>query len=125
MQLRVGRAVHLLMLFGQREALDHLAGVVQAEHIGARADADRRDRLLEAEVPQHVHGIGADLDAGADLAELRRLLVDFDVVAGLHQAGGRRQPADPGAGDENSILAACLEALVASLDRFVGSGVFS
>ena len=59
---------------------------------------------LEAEVPQHVHGIGADLDAGADLGELRRLLVDFDLVAGLHQAGGRRQPADAGAGDENSVL---------------------
>ena len=33
-----------------------------------------------------MHGVGRHLDAGADLAELRRLLVDFDVVAGLHQA---------------------------------------
>ena len=53
---------------------------------------------------QHVHGIGADLDAGADLAELRRLLVDLDLVAGLHQAGGGGEPAEAGAGDENSAL---------------------
>ena len=36
-ELGVGRAVHPLMFFGEREALDHFAGVVQAEDIGARA----------------------------------------------------------------------------------------
>ena len=44
MKLRVGRAVLLLVLFGQREALNDLAGVVQAEHIGAGAHADGVDR---------------------------------------------------------------------------------
>jgi hypothetical protein len=46
-------------------------------------------------------------DTGADFAQLWGLFVDFDVVASLHQAGGRRQPADPGAGDENSVLLHC------------------
>jgi len=43
--------------------------------------------LLEPEIAEHVHRVGADLDAGPDFAQLRRLLVDLDVVTGLHQAG--------------------------------------
>ena len=100
-ELGVRRAVQLLLR--QREALDHLTSVVQAKDIGLGPHPDRGDGLLKAEMPQHVHGIGADLDAGADLGKFRRLLVDFDVVAGLHQARRRRQAADPGAGDQNSI----------------------
>ena len=41
MQLRIGRAVQPLVLLRQRKALDHLAGVVQPEHIGAGPHADR------------------------------------------------------------------------------------
>jgi hypothetical protein len=62
--------------------------------------ANLRDRIAEPEIPQHVHGVGADLDAGADLAELRRLLIDFDVVTGLQQARCGGKPAEPRAGNE-------------------------
>ena len=55
-------------------------------------------------MPQHVHGVGADLDAGADLGELRGLLVDFDMMARLHQARRGGQPADPRPGNENAAL---------------------
>ena len=36
------------------------------------------------------------LDAGADLAQLRRLLVDLDVITRLHETGSSRQTADTG-----------------------------
>ena len=92
------------MLIGERESLDHLAGVVQPEHIGAGLYARPGDGVAQAEVPQHMHRIGADLDAGADLAQLRRLFVDLDVVARLHQARCGGKPAEAGAGDKNSVL---------------------
>jgi hypothetical protein len=47
----------------------------------------------------------ADLDASADLAELRRLFVNLDLVAGLHQAGGGRETAEACArNDDLSLL---------------------
>ena len=92
------------MIGGEIEPLHFLAGVVQAEHVGAGPDADRHDLLLQAEIGQHVHRVGADLDAGADLAQLRRLLVDLDVEAGLGQAAGGRQSAEPRAGDDDLAL---------------------
>ena len=77
---------------------------VEPERIGLRLDADRQKAVLDAEVPHDVHGVGADLDAGADLAELRRLLVNLDLMAGLHQAGRGGQPAETRARDQDPIL---------------------
>jgi len=48
-----------------------------------------------------VHGIGAYLDAGADLGELGRLLEDLHIVSSLDQAGRCGQTADAGACDED------------------------
>ena len=42
-------------------------------------------------------GIGTELDAGADLAKLGRLLVDRDLEPASSQRDGGRQPAEPGA----------------------------
>jgi hypothetical protein len=36
------------------------------------------------------------IDTGADLAQLRRLLVDLDVITRLHETGSSRQTADTG-----------------------------
>src|SRR6478609_9392135 len=66
-------------------------------------DAGGADRLLKAQVAQHMHRVGTNLDAGADLAELWSLLVDFDLVAGLHQAGRRRQSAEPRPCDQDFV----------------------
>jgi hypothetical protein len=52
---------------------------------------------------EHVHRVGAELYARADLAKSRRLLVDLDVVTRLHEAGGRREAADSGAGYQNLL----------------------
>ena len=46
-----------------------------------------------------MHGVAADLDAGAEPRELLRLLVDGDVVAGLAQRRRRGEPAHAGADD--------------------------
>ena len=46
-----------------------------------------------------MHGIAADLDAGADAPELLRLLVDRDVDALEPERRGRRQPAHAGTDD--------------------------
>ena len=102
MKLRVRSAVQLLLR--QRKSLDHLAGVVEPEHVGLGLDADRQQAVLDAEVPHDMHGIGADLDAGADFAKLRRLLVDLDRMAGLHQAGCGGQAAKTCTGNEDAIL---------------------
>src|SRR3954447_25012022 len=48
-----------------------------------------------------MHGVAADLDAGTQPREVPRLLVDGDVVAGLAQAGGGREPAHAGADDRD------------------------
>ena len=104
MHLRIGRAVFLLMVFGEREALNHFARVVQAENVGAGAHAKPVDLGTKAQIAQDMLGVGADLDASADLAQLRRLLVDLDLMARLHQAGRSRQTAKAGAGDDDLAL---------------------
>jgi len=100
-KLVVRRAVQALVFFGQRKLPDHLAGIMKPKDVGAGADREPADGVAEAEVIEHVHRVGAQLDARADLAQLRGLLVDLHVVARLHQTGGGRQSADAGPGDQN------------------------
>jgi hypothetical protein len=38
---------------------------------------------------QHMHRIGADLNAGADLGKRGRLFENLNMVAGLHQTRSR------------------------------------
>ena len=42
-----------------------------------------------------MHGVGAELNAGADFAELRCLFVDLNIETRLEQASSRREPAYP------------------------------
>ena len=60
--------------------------------IGSQASAPQR--RLDAERAQHLDGVGPELDAGADLAELAGALVDIDLDAALAQRAGRRKPAE-------------------------------
>ena len=50
--------------------------------------------LAEAEPDQNARSVRADVDAGADLAEQPRLLVDLDVKACLQQADRGGEPTD-------------------------------
>ena len=50
---------------------------------------------------QKARGVGADLDAGPDLANLPRLLIDMRVKSGSQQRQGRRDAADAATNDRN------------------------
>jgi hypothetical protein len=97
--LEVRRTVALRMLFAQRQPVQHLAAVEAAEFERLGQHAGARDRLAQAQHIEHLHRVGAHLDAGAHLAELRRLLVDPHAMAALQQRGGRGQAAEAGTDD--------------------------
>ena len=59
-----------------------------------------QDRILQADLFEHAKDIGPELDAGADLAELRRLLEKAYREALVGKRVGRDQAADAAAGNE-------------------------
>ena len=81
------------------------------DHAPRRQHLHALERVLEAERVEHARAVGADLDAGADLLQLRRLLVDLDVEAALEQRQRRGQPADAAADDDDLFAAPCSLAL--------------
>lgn len=89
------------MLVGKRKAPDLLATVMQAKNVSLRPHAFGQDLGSDADMIEHMHRIGADLNAGTNLAEARRLLKDFNRVAGLEETAGRAQAADTAACDQN------------------------
>ncbi len=95
----VGRAERRLDLPPDRRALQGAAVVPAPLVNGERPHAGAIEVRLEAEADQEARGVGADLDAGADLADARRLLVDMNVEPGLQQVQGGRQAADATADD--------------------------
>ena len=103
-QLGIGRAMLGQMIFGELETLQDLAGVMQAEHIGAGAHAHRVQLVAKTERAQHMHAIGAELDAGAHFAKLGGLFVDIDIMPGLQKADRGGKPTQTRA-HENDLLA--------------------
>ena len=88
----------------QGKALDLFARIMQAKNIGAGAHPSAVNLIPKAQVAQHMLGIGADLDASADLTHLRRLFENLDLVARLHQATGPGKTAKTGTIDEDFAL---------------------
>jgi hypothetical protein len=82
------------------EALVH--GVHHHHALGVHGAAARA--LADAERVEGGEGVRCQLDAGADLAELRRLLEDPDGEAASRQGQRGRQAADAGAGDDDRAL---------------------
>src|SRR5205807_1710361 len=60
------------------------------------------DRAFEAQREQHARAVGRDLNAGAKLCELRRLLIDLDRVALAQQRERGCQPANACADDQDA-----------------------
>ena len=52
---------------------------------------------------KHARAVGADLHAGAKLAQFRRLLVDIDIDAAPNERQRRREPADAAADDRDVV----------------------
>ncbi len=101
MRQQIGRAEFLLGTFAENHIEFDFAGAPVAVVPGARIEGLRAQPCLQPEPAQHLHGVAADLDAGADPRELRGLLVDGDVNADPPQRRGSREPTHAGADDRN------------------------
>ena len=118
-------AVHLvvreaelrLQRLRQRRAQERAAVVPAPLMPGQRTHAGARQRVGETEPVQDARGVRADLDAGADLAQRRRLLVDVHVQARAQQRERRREAADASADDADSSSEAHVSSDVAGARR--------
>ena len=99
----VGKAVALDRFQAEVEQLPALPGIPQPDRLAGRQHLNLFQRLLEPERVKHAGAVGADLHAGAKLAQLGRLLVDIDVDAAANQRQRRRQPADAAADDRDVV----------------------
>ena len=98
--------------FLARDRLQRLAKAQPPFVEGDRHDAERLERVahelvLEAERTQHLDAVRADLQPGADLAELLRALIERDLDAALAQRAGRGEAADAGADDDHAKRSLC------------------
>src|SRR5690606_21368378 len=85
----------------QVEERPRLAGVPQPHLLAGRLNRDLGKCFLQPERQQHLGPVGSDLDPGADLLQLRRLLEHLDVEAGAQQRECRGEAADAGARDQD------------------------
>ena len=77
-------------------------GIHHHHAIGVDGAAARA--LADAERIEGGEGVRRELDAGADLADLGRLLEDGDAKAALRERQRRGEAADAGAGDDDQSL---------------------
>ena len=97
----VRRAEMRLRPLAERRVVEPVAGVPGAVVAPFRIVGDARQRIAEAERPQHPRGVAADLKAGADLAERRGLLEQLGLDAALAQRQQRGDAADAAARDQD------------------------
>src|ERR1043166_9571860 len=95
----VREAVALDRFDAEIEQLPALPAVPEPDRLAGRQHLHLFQRLLEAERMENAGAVGADLDAGAKLAQLGRLLIDVDVDSAPEQRERRRKPADARAYD--------------------------
>ena len=99
----VMRRAELTFDIGGEPRLGQRAAVVPAALMEERRSVGHPGAFLaETEPDQNARGVRADVDAGADLAEQARLLVDLHVEAGLQQADRGGQSTDAAADDRDS-----------------------
>jgi hypothetical protein len=75
----------------------------QRHHID-RFEGVAAQRILEAERPQHLHGIRPNLQPGANLLKLAGALVDLNGKSTLLQGHRRCQPPDAGTDNDYFFL---------------------
>ena len=102
MDHEIGRAVARDRLGAEIEQLPGLAGVPEPDFLAGRLAPDLAQRALQPEREQHARAVRRNLHARAELGELRRLLVDLDVMAVAQQRERGRQPADARADDQDA-----------------------
>ena len=89
---------------GEVERGQRITGQGAAEQQPARQDPDLDHPLQEPEPVQYARGVGRELQAGAELGELRGLLKHPDLVPVAGQGQGGGQPADAAADDQDVHL---------------------
>src|SRR5712692_5458358 len=97
----VGKAVARDRFGAEIEQLPGLARAPQPHFLAGRLARQRLERLADAERVEHARAVGAQLQAGADFAQLRCLLVDVDIEALVEQRERRREATDAAARDED------------------------
>ena len=97
MRQQIGRAKFLFGALAENHVELDFAGAPVAVVPGARIERLAAKSLFQPEPAQHLHGVAADLDAGAEPRELRRLLVDGDVDAYPAQRRGGGKATHAGA----------------------------
>ena len=102
----IGITVTLDRGVAEVEELPSLAGVPQPHFLALGAAGKLAQSLEGADRVQRAIAVGTYLDAGADFAQFRRLLENFDIEAALQQRRRRRHAADAAAGNENPGLGA-------------------
>ena len=97
----VRRAELCLRACAERGVIEAVAIVPGAVVASFRIHAGACQRLAEPERAQDAGGVGAELDAGADLAERFGLLEELGVDAARPQRQQRREATDAAAGDKH------------------------
>ena len=101
MRQKIGRAKFLFGALAENHVELDFAGAPVAVVPGARVERLRAQSRFQSQPAQHLHGVAADLDAGAQPRELGRLFIDGDVDAYPPQRRGGREPTHAGADDRN------------------------
>ena len=91
----VGKAVALDQFQAEIEQLPALPGIPKPDRLAGRQHLHFLQRLLEPQRMEDARAVGADLHAGAELAQFRRLLVDIDVDAAPTSASAAASPPMP------------------------------
>jgi hypothetical protein len=98
---QIGRAEFPFGVLAKNHVEFDFAGAPVAVVPGARIERLRAQSRFQPQATQHLHGVAADLDAGANPRELRRLFIDGDVDTHPPQRRGGREPTHAGADDRN------------------------
>ena len=101
MREQVGRAEFLFGALAEDHVELDVATLPVPVVPGARVERPATHALLQPQLAQHLHGVAADLDSGAQPRELLRLLIDRDRDADPAQRGGGCEPAHAGANDRD------------------------
>ena len=104
MNCDVRKAVALDQFHAELENLPGLPGIPQPDRLAGRQHLYLLKRILKPKRMKNASAVCADLHAGAELAQLRRLLVDFDIDPAPDQRQRRREPADTAADDNDLLL---------------------
>src|SRR4051794_13723480 len=98
----IGRTVARDRFRAEVEQLPGFARVPEPDLLAGGLAPDVAQRIFETQRTQYARAVRRDLHARAELGELRRLLVDLDIVAVAQQRERGRQPANARANDQDA-----------------------